>query len=226
LLAGPNTYAYVLGSPIHLADPFGLDWIQYNGERLTWFGGDYPHRSSPGISCWARSGASGYQLPRDQNKPGKGPVPEGSYTINLRKDPNRVASVSGGKLLEDTGIQQIPTVGPDGGRLQYIPGIWGSWRARLEPDTPGSRDNFYIHNSRKGYTSGCIETCDKLMQELLNYRKKHGRIGVYVDYTGAETTRGSLRGDPWREFLNRVVARSSPDSEDGYLAQKALDGIW
>jgi RHS repeat-associated protein len=193
LVAGVNTYAYVLGAPTHLADPFGLDWIEYTGEKINWYGGNYPDRSQPGLWCWARSGRDGYQLPREQNNPDRGPVPEGGYTINLRKDPNRVAGLSGGTLAADTGIQRIPTTGPDGQRLRYIPGNWGSWRARLEPDVPGDRYSFYIHNSRKGQTKGCIETCDDLLDELLKYRKRNDRIRVYVDYTGAEVTRGSMR---------------------------------
>ena len=82
---------------------------------------------------------------------------------------------------------------------------WGQWRARLIPkketNTRG-RNNFYLHDSYKGESSGCIECETELYYDLVNYREDNKQIEVWVEYP-TETT--STNGDteehprPWQE---------------------------
>jgi RHS repeat-associated protein len=193
---GLNTYTYVGNNPIGLIDPTGLDWIDYTGQTLTIWPGAFKDRSNPPIAqCKATSGYPGYQNPAFANQV-LGPVPQGHYRINLSLDPKRWASIvpSGENLAAAYGVQRIrPSyVGPNGETL--IPEGWGSWRARLEPiNVSTTRSNFYLHNSTKGFTHGCVETCDSLYNRFVTYHDQGlATIDVLVDYTTNSTNGGTL----------------------------------
>ena len=170
--------------------------MEYDGQTAVFYGGSLGDRSHPTRWCAATSGYPGHFSPDDQGFQ-LGPVPSGVYSINLTLDPSRVASANRdtGDLYSGHGIQRIPdqTVRNDGVTTTY-PG-WGTWRMRLDPrqgDTYG-RDNFYLHNSHKGFTHGCIETCDDFMRDILAYRGKgNPTIDVLVRYT-APKTRGRTK---------------------------------
>lgn len=187
---GVNIYAYVANVPTRWADLLGLDWMEYTGQTLTWYAGGTGDRSKPTKVCPATSGLPGWQDPSFQDQSDQGPVPEGLYRIDLTPDPYRIArhSASSGEMLASPqgGIEQIP--GPTGGWAW--PG-WGSWRARLGPvSVPNAfgRSNFYLHDSRKGYTHGCVETCSNLLADLIDYRTAGNKnIDVRIRYTGRST---------------------------------------
>ncbi len=93
------------------------------------------------------------------------------------------------------GVQRIrPQYTLSNGQIGYPTG-WGTWRARLEPrDVSGGRHNFYLHNSTKGYTHGCVETCDSLYSRFSAYHDSGLRgIDVLVDYTTNSTNGGTAR---------------------------------
>jgi hypothetical protein len=125
------------------------------------------------------------------------PVPNGQFSINLNLDPSRTAAAyrDSGDQYADHGIQNIPReiVRSNGRRIHY-PG-WGTWRMRLDPkrgETYGG-SNFYLHNSHKGFTHGCIESCSILLDDILKYRAKgNPSIDVIVRYT-APKTRGRTK---------------------------------
>jgi RHS repeat-associated protein len=194
LAGGQNTYSYAGAAPLSTIDPLGLDWLEYEGQTAIYYGGNLGDRSHPTRWCAATSGMS--FSPDDQALEG-GPVPSGLYSINLRLDPSRFAQANraNGEIYSGHGIQRIPdeTARTDGGTTIY-PG-WGTWRMRLDPkraDTFG-RSNFYLHNSHKGYTHGCIESCNDFLRDILAYRGKgNPTIDVLVRYT-APKTRGRTK---------------------------------
>ncbi|GAB3351428.1 RHS repeat-associated core domain-containing protein [Lysobacter tyrosinilyticus] len=187
LNGGISTYAYSGSNPLTQADPFGLDWIEYNGRQMSLYGGKLGDRSQLKRQCAASSGQNvpgyfDYRNSAYQNVPGYGPTPEGLYSVNLVPNPNRIANVAPGGYLTPNpngGIERIPAGGEQS---------WGNWRARLMP-APGTntydRDNMYLHDSTKGETHGCIETCSGLLDNLLQLRAAGVKsIDVFVDYPG------------------------------------------
>ncbi|HEV7608940.1 MAG TPA: hypothetical protein VGO61_16475 [Steroidobacteraceae bacterium] len=149
-------------------------------------------KQKPLFSCAATSGT----LQQVAAAGGKlGPIPGGQYRIDLTRDPGRIAGYDNLHLNSSSGIQQIPPGEPDRphGDMRYL---WGDWRMRLEKvDVDSQRDNFYIHNSHKGGTSGCIETCDELLDLILDYANRNPSIDVFVNYTTPYT-----RGDTSRSY--------------------------
>ena len=112
-------------------------------------------------------------------------MPEGKWRINLGLDPTRGARVNpDSTTIPALGVQWLGPGSPD----------WGTWRARLEKvSVQDNRVNtFYLHNSHKGFTHGCVETCDDLYDR---FQKLHDQgVGyVYVDvrYAGDSTNGGT-----------------------------------
>ena len=117
--------------------------------------------------------------------------------MNLRPDPTRRAgSFLDGNLIPGVGIELVPAyVKLANGDDLAVAGIWGTWRARLERVSGNSfgRDNFYFHNSQKGYTDGCIETCNDIYKSLIDYRASGGTyVDVVVDYNTTFTYGGRI----------------------------------
>ena len=196
LNGGVSTYSYVNSSPINLVDPTGLDWIEYTGKHLVLYGGELGDRGSVVRYCKASSGGyddltgNDYRLSGAQIYRGWGPTPGGKYQIDLRPDPNRIARVQGGYLVtnKNLGIERIPNYG-------NAQSLWGTWRARLFPypstNYHGRDPVFYIHDSKKGETSGCIETCSRLLQNLIQLRSAGiSHVDVNVIYNGNVSTHG------------------------------------
>lgn len=90
LAAGVNTYAYAGDGPTEGIDPWGLDWIEYTGQSLNWYGGRFGDRSRVIHQCPATSGGGAFQHPEFAGTSDGGPVPEGQYRINLTLNPSRV----------------------------------------------------------------------------------------------------------------------------------------
>lgn len=127
----------------------------------------------------AVSGAMRFQNSKYTYLKNKGPIPAGEYTMDLSIDPNRLAKMDkAGNLYSGQGIERIPQ-----GFLDSNP--WGNYRVRLNPSSgtiTHGRTNFYIHDSHKGFTRGCIETETAFFIKLLEYRKNSSKLTLYVKY--------------------------------------------
>lgn len=163
------------------------------------YGGNLGDRSKPKKTCKATSGLPGFQDSKNTGLKDKGPVPEGDYSVNLGPDPDRVAKAdpNSGELIsnKDGGIEIIPSSYKTRDGTVYTYSGWGTWRARLNPkpktDTK-KRHYFYLHNSTKGYSHGCIETCDELLKALKAYRDVDNKgINVRVGYSDPSTYGGT-----------------------------------
>lgn len=208
-----NLYGFVRNRALSLIDILGLDWVEYTGEKINLYSGELGDKSNLKKSCPSTSGMPGAQSKDDTSKPDEGPIPEGDYSVDLRPDPERVAQHNNGSMIPGYGIEQIPPStapvrdegeGEDyGGEWGEAPTYdiapWGSWRARLiskkGTDTK-KRTSFYLHNSHKGYTHGCIETCDDLLEEMKRLRKDgQEALDVRVSYQD-KTTKGGTFSPP------------------------------
>ncbi len=99
------------------------------------------------------------------------------------------------QTLPGDGIQKLPTI-HNGERVDTSD--WGTMRARLN-EQPGTktfgRHNFYIHNSNKGFSSGCIEIGKGFFPKLLTYAKYYGSIDLSVKYP---TSNSPTLGKTWK----------------------------
>jgi hypothetical protein len=125
----------------------------YDGDELNWYGV---------LVFPATSGMPGHQIASEQFISDTGPIPEGIYSLYLRvSGMARVTNVAKGTLDTKQGIQDLTAMpGPDG--ATYESSAWGKNRVRLNNlhiDSPKARHRggFYLHDSTKGYTHGCIE---------------------------------------------------------------------
>lgn len=167
--------------------------MEYNGQVLTWKGaGDFK----------ATSGLPGFQAPGNSCLRDKGPMPEGIYRVLIA---NRGTASDDGtgqcNLQPGSGIQSIPR-GADAGACEPFWANWGNNRARLEPaDAPTrhacspARGGFYLHDSTKGYSHGCIEIEPRFFP-LLRARARHAPRGYFVlkvKYVRGRPTYGGTR---------------------------------
>ncbi|MGW2215912.1 hypothetical protein ACWCSD_13065 [Nonomuraea sp. NPDC001684] len=135
--------------------------LVYTGKFLYW------RRSMPAslqgsgtLLYAATSGLVGHQIGAMQNSKDHGPLPEGLYTFLTHVDPRQnsveAANQRGDKAVSNPGegIQFLPV----GGNGPVFPD-WGTFRVRLTPIQGNmyGRGGFYLHNSHKGYSHGCVE---------------------------------------------------------------------
>lgn len=141
-------------------EPEKVDLI-YTGKWLYWRSSLPKHLRDNGPHLFAAtSGLSGNQVARDQSKKDVGPVPEGLYILQASLDDAQRTLESANRLGDAAfsntrqGVQCLPV----GGNGPVSPS-WGTFRVRIEMVKGESfkRGGFYLHNSRKGYSHGCIE---------------------------------------------------------------------
>ncbi len=183
--------------------------IKYNGTELIWIEGgiiNYLFSATSGMD--AHDGKRSFQRPADQCIKDAGPIPEGTYVLRLQYNRNLVAVVTDSvtcRLKAATGIQQIPTGDAKKGTEDCTP-YWNNWghnRVRVDPydqvtrkACKGKRSGFYIHDSHKGYTHGCIEVQHTFfvhLHRLVSSNPKKKSMLLVVDYGKKKTTRGSTK---------------------------------
>ncbi len=141
--------------------------LLYDGDDVDWYGvGKYK----------ATSGLGGHQSASEQTVSDAGPIPEGTYSLSLKiAGTARVVNVARAVLDTHQGIESLENMpGPDG--QFYESPEWGKNRVRMNAlyianPKARHRGGFYLHDSTKGYTHGCIEVEPRLFIRLREYAK-------------------------------------------------------
>jgi len=168
--------------------------LQYDGQVVTWKGKG---------SFKATSGLPGSQNPQYQCTPDSGPVPEGYYKVFIR---DQGAAADDGRGLcaikPSWGIQKIPR-GKVAGECEPYWANWGKNRARMEPANestklkckPIVRGGFYLHDSTKGFSHGCIEVDTKIFSLFRDFSKmsKKDTLILKVQYMVGRDTNGGTK---------------------------------
>ncbi|MBT0960464.1 hypothetical protein [Denitromonas iodatirespirans] len=167
--------------------------MSFDGQRLTW--------SGSGVFK-ATSGMVGFQMPTNDCVPDAGPTPQGLYKVYVAD--RGVAKDDGSgtcNLSPAWGVQSIPR-GVDAGDCEPYWANWGRNRVRLEPADAETRNacsprrgGFYLHDSTKGYSHGCIEV-EPGFFPVLRARSVGATKGYFllrVKYAEGRRTNGGTR---------------------------------
>ncbi|UBU14032.1 DUF2778 domain-containing protein [Nonomuraea gerenzanensis] len=146
---------------IDVREPATLDAdLLYTGKYLLWQRSVPPALGAKApLLFHATSGLKGLQVGMFQSSKDQGPLPEGLYSFLTHVNP-RQSSVEAANKREDAltnkeeGIEFLP-VGGNG----PVDTNWGTMRVRLTPLSGNmyGRGGFYLHNSHKGHSMGCVE---------------------------------------------------------------------
>lgn len=169
--------------------------LDFDGQILRWRTQTYR----------ATSGLSGHQYPRYQCTMDAGPVPDGLYKVYLTDAGQAKDDGKGVCNLEPAwGIQTIPR-GSAAGACEPYWANWGYNRVRLEPADAQTRHacspqrgGFYLHDSAKGYSHGCIEVEHSFFVQLRAESTLHpgGHLILKVHYVADRITNGGTRAQP------------------------------
>jgi hypothetical protein len=142
------------------ADTSNTDLI-YTGKWLVWVRA-LPAQLSTNAPHFfaATSGLLGHQVAREKCNENHGPLPEGTYSLLAAIDKQQanvqMANAMGEQSISNRrdGIQFL-RIGGNG----PVDAPWGTMRVQLNPVKGDmcKRSGFYLHNSHKGFSHGCIE---------------------------------------------------------------------
>lgn len=145
--------------------------MNYNGKKIEWAGYG---------SFNASSGLPHLQKSSEMCNSEGGPLPEGHYKIYLTEMGSALDDGKGICNLQPAwGIQTIPR-GAAAGHCEPYWANWGVNRARMEPAdnktknqcSPIMRGGFYLHDSVKGFSHGCIEVDTIIFSKLRAVHKQ------------------------------------------------------
>ena len=163
--------------------------LEYDGTTIRWASLGKTYKASSGFPprlIKPNEISEDYRNSKFQNVP-LGPLPEGTYEMrvflngtapvgiidhaNGRGGPDDTyPDIYAARTLDRSGIQQIPSdVVDPRTKLSYnYRGSWGFQIIRLfkTNNVKSNRDNFYLHDSKKGYSHGCIEAETTLFDDL------------------------------------------------------------
>ncbi len=145
---------------VHPSDPD----LDYRGTYLAWLRNLPQGLGQDPLIFHATSGLVGHQIAREMNHKDHGPVPEGTYRLRARLDPKQDSVAAANRVDARRTAESITN--PNEG-VQFLPvggtgpvyTNWGTLRVRLTPVSGDmfGRSGFYLHNSHKGFSHGCIE---------------------------------------------------------------------
>ena len=193
--------------------------LAYDGQVLTWNApSDFAKfNASSGLverkARMFRSDAYIYAFVEDyrctwyEASKDRGPIPSGVYRVatKIPKQPYATFDVQTCGLSDNFSVQQIPRGGkitdhPTSSTAGECEPYWANWgfnRVALLPigkNAAPHRSGFYLHDSSKGYTHGCVEVDQKFFTDkLLPVVQKHPGIEMRltVKYSKVFHTYGS-----------------------------------
>jgi hypothetical protein len=155
-----NLYSYVKNNPINLIDFLGLDYLKFNGSRLSWIeSGPFRRQDREKKSWLANSGKTrrGMQIYK--------PIPDGLYFTSPFRD--RVERSS----------EEESSWGPVSYRLHE------SSSTRKKNRQNGRDGGFFIHGGNEPGTAGCVEFEDYSMEQgaLFEFEKMLQEYGAIIE---------------------------------------------
>ena len=184
--------------------------MRYDGQKLEWppFGN---FNASSGKAIEIGLGDT-YQKPEYEHLQDHGPIPEGEYLVPLKLGTAQLNKHGQVEPAADFVIEELPTgvpipestPHPITGKPRVVAEFpaWGSRRVKLKVKKiknpkASKRFGFYIHDSTKGETAGCIEVDGAFFTHLLDEAKKATPgtfILLTVDYTKLRQSGGKTNG--------------------------------
>ncbi|KPJ94070.1 MAG: hypothetical protein AMJ53_06030 [Gammaproteobacteria bacterium SG8_11] len=183
------------------------EYLEYDGHELHWRN---PRDGQPAASYKTTSGlittSQDYQNTTYQCTPEMGPIPNGNYKLKLWIDPNPAQDDGTGRcaLKPSWKIQTIPR-GATAGSCEPFWANWGNKRVRFKPADDATRNRcsprrggFYLHDSTKGFSHGCIEVEPVFFFRLSNYagRGISNELSLKVNYVYSDTYGGTFVPTP------------------------------
>jgi RHS repeat-associated protein len=196
-------------SPYHMAAShpgFSEAHLLYDGQAISWIERGRTLAIYSGFSG-LRDYVNGTLVDRRyanyQNTSDWGPIQEGWWKADLTRSTTQPSITvkhptfrNQGKayMQPGEGMQDIVD------RTEKLPGgytatysvkdTWGTTRVKLTPLSGQTRKLQYLHNSQKGFTHGCVECNDALMQRLKVYGTHRGYMKMQVKYPAWNTWTG------------------------------------
>ncbi|ECA7916172.1 DUF2778 domain-containing protein [Salmonella enterica subsp. enterica serovar Chichester] len=167
--------------------------LTFDGQKLTW----------PGIGIFkATTGLPDLQWPDKQCVPDAA-IPEGNYKLFIQfQGEAPIRNATDCDLGPSWGWSTIPR-GQAAGTCEMYWANWGYNRIRLESADEktrkacgGKRGGFYIHDSTKGYSHGCIEVEPVFFRILKQETEKENgekTFTVNVKYVSGQQTNGGTK---------------------------------
>jgi hypothetical protein len=199
--------------------------LLFNGQQLVW-GQNLPNgmtkqvfNATSGAARMSENGSvvdRGNQREYYQTASYLGPIPKGVYRFLARVDPMEHSTTTkinrDGSAYLDTreGIQRVVITDEHGVEEPYY--AWGNNRVRLTPisTSVGHRGGFYLHDSRKGDSHGCIEVASPFFTLLRRYAVESGTMsptgGSNKAWLSLEVKYGanaSTYGHTWRRDIEQ-----------------------
>ncbi|MGE3180403.1 MAG: tlde1 domain-containing protein [Phycisphaerae bacterium] len=187
-----------------------MDDLVYNGKVLSWPARKKSWKATSGMDASSETGFVDHRNEKYQKVKDAGPIPEGKYILSLSEEGTAVnfrKSAGGCDLASHRGIQQIPRAATGNASAVCDPYFanWGWNRVRLQPSgnnhnaSKFGRSGFYIHDSSKGYSHGCIETEQSFFGELRAESRARAKgkksmiLRLLVDYAAGQSTYGGTK---------------------------------
>jgi len=157
-----------------------IENLLFNGINLIWItNNNKTYKATSGLPRW--------QHPKFQQVREKGPTPEGLYSVAIFYNGiAEIGSASSCQLKSGWGIQNVPGEGAATSRdnEDCWDNYWVNWgTTRLQfaavkgaANAAPHRSGFYIHNSQKGYSHGCIEVENAFFEDMAIYIKSVSQI--------------------------------------------------